>query len=106
MMSHHSTQRFGVIHTSHEFPPADDLPDEALEGIEGNVVCAGELQGAVDHLPGTEEPDVEGRGEDRVEEDAPVGGQGIFVVAEEGEPLFEETVEPTGGGPVGDRVVE
>lgn len=95
-----------LIHGAHELPPADDLADEALGGVEGDVVLFCEGEGVVDDFVRAEESDVESGSEDAVEHDAVLGVDGVLVVAEEVEAFVEEVGEPFPGAGMVDGVGE
>lgn len=83
-----------LVHGAHELTPADDLANEAFEGVERDVVLPGEGESFGDNFVRAEKSDVEGGGEDAVEHDAVLGVDGVLVVAEEVEAFPEKVGEP------------
>ena len=92
------------IRGAHVLPPADELAHEALERGQRDVVRA--FEGQLEHPCRRDEPDVEGRGEQGVEDVRVLAGDGVLVGAELVEPLVEERGERGLGLLGGDRPPE
>ena len=84
-----------------EFAPADDLADEAFEGVEGDGSLGVSFEGRVQDLLRGEKTDVEEGREEAVVENRLVGGNRVFVVAKLVNSVFEKVFEESAGGLVG-----
>ncbi len=80
------TQR--AIDQADVLAPADDLPNESFERIDGDIF--GLLESRCNDLVWGDQSDVEHRGEDRVVNEPMLSADCVFVVAEPFEPFLDE----------------
>ncbi len=71
-----------LIHGPHEFAPADDLTDESLQRIKGNVIFFRIINRVVNDRPRGQKTGIEHGGEDGVVEGGVAGGNGVLVISE------------------------
>ena len=86
---------------AHVLPPPDELAHEALEAGQRDVLPG--VQGVGQHVARVEQPDVEARRQQRVEDEGVLRGDGVLVGAELGEALLEELPQPRSRLGVGRR---
>jgi len=77
----------------HELPPAEHLPDESLDALDGRRVALPSVDGGVDHLPRAEQPQVQRRRQQGVSERGLAADHGVLIGAERGEAVFDEVIE-------------
>ena len=97
---------FKPVDSADVFAPAEDLPDESLDGVEGGVAGLVGGFGGTDAVQGQEETAVEVMGDVAVIHPRFVLEHGVLIVAEAGEAFLDEMVEDLKGVLMGDGVME
>ena len=87
-----------------KFPPAQDLAYEALQAVQGDRVLLGEGQGFLQDLLGRQQPDVDEGGKYGMKNYGLLEGDGVFVVPEKSQAVFQKVPQPSLGLFMGRRV--